>query len=461
MKKTTTAFVGGLVLLAGACKDSVTAPSRDRVVAGTAQSLQTLVTGILASDRSQAGLQSYYAFGDIMARDALRLDPNETRYVTEFITTPIDNSDFIGTAQWYTYYYTLRAIHALLPNSAVQKQSPGAVAATTGFLRTVEAQIYTRLIETHDQNGIVIQGADSSKIDPIVDKQTALKYISALLDSADTDLQAAKAAGQAAVPFTLPAGYTSVGGDYSQVANLILWNRGLKGKIEVFRALDPKAPNAASAAVALTALDSALAGAPATPDQAYLNQGPYLEFNPASPELAPNPLPDIKLVLTQNFVDSVKAGDKRAAHILPLAKTQVAAGYSSNYRWDITDPSNAANLSLPLPILRNGELYLLRAQAEVALGDLAAATADVNVIHTVEGGLAPYPTFTSVAQAQDAILYEYRYSFVFQGWQHIAADREYGGLSTAFLSQPDVPTSSTDPRTTALPIPKDELNGRQ
>lgn len=458
MKKPILALAGGLVVALGACKDNPAAPSTDRVVAGSQQTLQSLATGVNAQDRASAAAFSYLAYGDIMARDAIRLDPNETRYMTEFYEAPPDPSDFIGGAQWTGYYTAIRAVQNILLDKSLTSLPAAQQAAARGYFRTIEALEYIRLIEYRDVNGIVIQGADPTKITPVRTKASAMAYISALLDSANADLQAGSSAGS--VPFTVPPGWQSHG-DYSLVSNLILFNRGLKGKIEVYRALDPTAPNASSAAAAVTALNTALGDAPGTPDQAYLNKGPWYEFNPNAPENFSNPLVDSKSLLTDNFVNSIATGDARAANIIHVSKQTVGI-YSASNRLAITDPANSSNLTKPLPILRNAELFLLRAQAEIAMGNLAAATADVNVVHTVEGGLAPYATFPDAATAIQAVLYEYRYSFILQGPQHLVALREYGMLNTAYVSQAGIPTPgpASDALVQTLPITNNEKNAQ-
>lgn len=458
MKKPLLALAGGLVVALGACKDNPASPSTDRVVAGSQQTLQSLITGINAQDRASAAGLSYYAYGNVMARDVIRLDPNETRWMTEFYESPPDPSDFIGGAQWTGYYTAIRAVQNILTDKSVTSLPAAQQAATRGYVRTIEALEYIRLIEYHDVNGIVIQGADPTKVTPVRTKASAMAYVSALLDSALTDLQAGT--GASTVPFSVPPGWQSHG-DYSLVSNLILFNRGLKGKIEVYRALDPTSPNASSAAAAITALNTALSDAPAKPDQAYLNKGPWYEFNPNAPENFSNPTVDSKLLLTDNFVASVQAGDARAANIEATPKQTVGI-YSAANRLLTADPANSGNLTKPLPILRNAELYLLRAQAEIATGDLASATADINVVHTVEGGLPAYPTFTSAASAIQAVLYEYRYSFVLQGPQHLVALREYGLLNQAYVSQAGIPTPgpAVDALVQTLPISKNESNAQ-
>lgn len=464
----TLATVSGLALLAAGCVDNPAAPGVDRVVAGSQQTLQSLATGVIADDRAAVAAQSYLAYGNIMARDVVRPDPNEPRWTSEFYEQPPDPSDFIGGTQWTGYYQTIRSIHSLLADASVTSLPATAQAAATGFLRTLEAQEYIRLIEYRDQNGAVIQGDDPTVLDPIRTKSAVLNYIAALLDSAQTDLTAANGAS---LPFTLPSGYLGHG-DYSSTSNLVLYNRALEGKVQVYLALPDSAgltaPVAANATAAVTALTAALAGAPATPTQAYLNTGPYYQFNPNAPESRSNPLVDAHLLVTINFVKSAQAGDARVTvgGTVDSVTAQSKAGvnnaqYGSMYQMAFSNPSNTANLTRQIPLFRNAEIYLLRAQAEIALGQLAAATADVNVIHTAEGGLAPYPTFTSAAQAVNAVLYAYRYSFILQGPQHLIALREYGMLNPSYL-QPGMPTPGPglDTFTHVLPITQNERNAR-
>lgn len=452
MKQYIAAALTSGLLLVGACQDNPAAPSLDRVVAGSPQSLQALMTGIIAQDRVNYG-GNYFLWGGIMARDAIVPTINESRFVTEFYVTPPDPSDFIGGSQWTGYYQVIRASQRLLKDPSFTKLSTADQAVTRGFVRTLDALSYTRLVEYRDQNGAVIQGADSSKLDPIRTKQSVLTYTSALLDSALTDLTA----GSASLPFAVPAGY-SIHGDYSQAANLILFNRGLKGKVEAMRALDAVAPNAASAATAIAALNIALAGSPLT--QEGLNTGPWYQYNPGSPETTPDPLPGSSNLVTDNFVNSILSGDLRGNNILP-APTATVAGFTASHRVASTDPTNAGLQSAPLPILRNAELYLLRAQAEIATGDLVSATSDINAVHTIEGGLMPYTTFTTAASAQAAVLYEYRYSFIYAGPQHLEALREYNMLNIAYVSQPGMPSpGAKDALVQLLPIPQNEANAR-
>jgi hypothetical protein len=108
--------------------------------------------------------------------------------------------------------------------------------------------------------------------------------------------------------------------------------------------------------------------------------------------------------------------------------------------------------------VRNAEFFLLRAQAEIATNDLAGATRDINAVHTVEGGLPAYTTFTSAASAIAAVLYEYRYSFAYFGAQHLVALREYKMMTDTYLKQPGMPAYQVI--VDKLPIPLAEMNAR-
>ena len=461
MKKTIAALSVTLALAVG-CKDALNSPSQDNVVAGTAQPIQNLVTGILAQDRASAMVFGYLLYPETEARNSIRIDPNEPRYINELIAVPIDPSDFIGNSGWTGFYAAIRAANQLITSPSLNGLSAGDKAATIGFVQLMKALDYVRLIQLRDSLGIAIQISQGAALDPIRTKGAVLAYISALLDSANTSL----AAGSATMPFALPSGFKA-SGDYTLAANLILFNRGLKGMVEVYRGLDHASPCASCFATAISALSTALAGLPAVPSAAQLQASPYYQFNPSAPESFSNPMVDNHVFLTDNFVQSIQSGDARSSKIVRAANSSSTVnGLQLTYRGPVTDPTILSNLTRNIPMARNAAFYLLRAQAEAETGALAAATADVNVVRTVEGGLAAHATFADVATARAAILYEYRYSFIYEGPYHLIALREYGGITKAYVTQPGMPNvasdpgHSSDPLQTALPIPANEVAAR-
>jgi starch-binding outer membrane protein, SusD/RagB family len=85
--------------------------------------------------------------------------------------------------------------------------------------------------------------------------------------------------------------------------------------------------------------------------------------------------------------------------------------------------------SSPIPIIRNEELILLRAEANIGLGNVTAAIADINVIRTRSGGLPAYSGPTTAAAVLDELLYNKRYSLYFEGRRWIDL-RRYNRLAT-------------------------------
>jgi starch-binding outer membrane protein, SusD/RagB family len=464
MRKLTAALAGVVILCSSACKEGLSAPSQDAVVAGSAQPLQNLVTGILATDRGQGSATSNLLFPETMARNVAYITTNEPRFINELIGVPIDNSDFIGSSGWTAGYQVARASNQLLTGPTLAAAPAGDQLAVRGLIQTIKALDYIREVQLRDSLGAVIQSNDASAVDPMRTKTAVLAYISAVLDSGYTSLTAAGV--DATMPINLPSGY-KVNGDYGKTANVALFNRGLAGEVNVMRGFDHQSPCAACFASAITALNIALASSGATPSATQLAAGPYYEYNPSAPESFGDPMVDVHNYLTVNFVNSIQAGDLRSAKIVKAAAASSnVSGLQLTFRDPITDPTVTANLTRPIPIRRNADFYLFRAQAEAESGNLAGATADVNAVRVAEGGLAPLATFANTAAARTAILYEMRYSLVYEGPFHLQALREYGALTRAYVAQAGMPTLTSDPAhandplQTVIPIPSGEVAAR-
>lgn len=456
MTKKTLAAAGAAVLLAGACKEPLGISNQDAPVLGSPVTAQNLVGGVVSQSRASAATFGYLLYPEGFARNALRTDPNEGRYVSEIMVVPFDPSDFLGASGWTGFFQGIRSANQAIANPAVAGFQPGDRNATLGLLQTLKALSYLQVLQLRDTLGVPIQTAAIKPPDPLRTKASVLTYVSAVLDSGYANLTASGVS--ATVPVALPSGYT-LNGDFTQVANLALFNRGLKGEAEVYRLLDHQNPCASCAQTAITALTTAINGTSAT--TSGLAFGPYYEFNASAPESFGSPLADNKIYITDNWVQSIQAGDARGSKAVK-SKTPSATNVLATpltYQSPLTAPTNQ---SRPIPIRRAAMWYLLRAQAEAEAGQLAAATADINVVHTIEGGLSPIATLTSVADARAAILYEYRYSFLFEGPHHLTMLRAYSGLTKAYVTQPGMPTAAADPAhasdplSSALPIPLNE-----
>ncbi len=460
MKRYTTIVLAATALVAAGCKDNpvanpIDAPTIDALSGAlTAVTLQQLATGVLAQDRGSVDAFAYAIEPEIWARDVYRIDASEPRFVQETLGGNPDPGSFSGSGNWAGFYTALRAANNLvnaLPASATPAFTTAEINATRGFVRTIKALDYWRIIEMHDTVGATIQTDDPAAVTDLKCKATVLTYIAALLDSANADLTAA--GGATVLPFALPTGFTAFGRDYSLVSNLVKFNRGLKGKVDFYRGLDRKNPTPALFPTAITELTQALGGvaAGAVPKADFTN-GPYYAFVPGGSENTPNTISDAKIGLNPLVGDSVQAGDTRASKI--VTRTALAGFGLSTTITFVKAVASTANESAPLGILRDEELVLLRAQAYNEAGQLANAILDINDVRT-SYGLAPVAPATKTA-AIDAILYEKRYSLLFEGAQRLDDLREYGRLNATYLRM----ETATDPFNAALPLPRAELNAR-
>jgi len=447
-------------MFAVGCKDNPVAnpidlPTVDQLSGPlTIPALQFIATGALAQDRASVNAFAYAIETGIFARDVYRIDASEPRFVQETLGGNPDPGSFAGGGAWAAYYTAIRAENAVLGalgNIAANQFSTNEIAATRGFMRTLKALDYWRVIEMHDSVGAVIQSDDPNVVTDGKCKATVLSYIAALLDSANADFTTAGAATK--LPFKLPSGFTAFGRNYSTVSNLVLLNRALKGKVDFYRGLDRKNPTPALFPTAIAELTQALGGAaPGAVPAASFKNGAYYVFVPGGSENTPNTISDSKIGLNPLVKDSVQAGDTRGSKIVSRSATS-GFGISTSITY-VGAVASTANQSAPLAILRDEELVLLRAQAEIEAGQLANATLDINSVRT-NYGLAPVAPATKTA-AIDAVLYEKRYSLLFEGPQRFDDLREYGRLNATYLRK----ETPTDPFNAALPVPRAELNAR-
>ena len=459
MKRYTTIAVAVTIAVTAACRDNavvnpIDAPTVDALNGPlTRVTLQQLATGALAQDRGSVNAFAFAIEPGIWARDVYRIDASEPRFVQETLGGNPDPGSFSGSGNWAGFYTATRAENTLiiaLGTAPASQFTTNEVSATRGFFRTMKAIDMWRIIEMHDSVGATIQTDDGSAVTPIRCKPAVLAYIAALLDSANTDLGAAGAA--TVLPFQMPTGFTAFGRDYRKVSNLILFNRGWKGKVDYYRAIDRTNPTPALFATAITELTTALGAGPGAVPASQFNTGAWYVFVPGGSENTPNTISDSKIGLNPQVQDSIQAGDTRASKIVSRSVLS-GFGLTTSITY-VGAVASTANQQAPLAILRDEELVLLRAQAEIEAGQFANAVLDVNSVRTSYGLAAT--AFADVASGRTAVLYEKRYSLLFEGAQRIDDLREYKRINPPW----HVPETSTDPFNSALPIPRAELNAR-
>lgn len=99
-------------------------------------------------------------------------------------------------------------------------------------------------------------------------------------------------------------------------------------------------------------------------------------------------------------------------------------------------------------------LILLRAEALFFTGDPTGAIAALNIVRTVSGGLPPLGVILADADFVDALLYERRYSLMFEGGHRWIDTRRCGRPLAIPLDMPN------HVRNIRYPIPLAECNAR-
>lgn len=432
--------VSGSLVLASCTFDvpDLNRPPLDQVSnSPTAALIASLATGLVAGERADiADRIGYVSELGILGRESLVLSGSDDRFVTEMLnglsldpSTPNFGGNF-----WVAEYANIRNANLLL--DALPKVSDLTDAqkeAVRGFAQTMMALDFLKVINTHDINGAPIDvDLPTGQLAPIVGKNAVFARIALLLDQAQGHLMAASPA----FPFPLGNGFTS----FNTPASFLLVNRAIAARVAVYRG------NFADALTALTAsfLD------PTQP----LALGIYHSFGNGSGDLQNNLNTSDILVHPSIITDAETQTDGKTLDARVVAKTTTVApvslyGESSSYGFTLYP-----NTDSPVAIIRNEELILLRAEANIGAGNLVAAATDINFIRVNSGGLAARLDLNA-GNILDELLKQKRYSLLFEGGHRWIDARRYGKLGTLPIDQPGL--QRVQPR---FPIPQPECDAR-
>ena len=432
-----------LLIAFGACKESTVpnfnTPDIDVLLnAPDAATVNTTVAGLLVGLRANTGT---WATGlGILGREVYNLDPAEPRNVNGYLVGPLEPGGFVADVGWTGSYRNLRTAATVLEAlEKVPTYTTAQKAATRGFVKTIIAQEYVNQLRVRDTFGIVVDvPSDPTVLGAFVTRDSGYKRAVALFDEAKVDLNA----GGAAFPFALTSGFAG----FNTPATFLKVNRALKARADVYRGAWAEALVALGESFISTASGSA----------ASLATGAYHVFSTTSGDVV-NPLFDAApraLVAVPSFLTEAQ---RRLDGSVDLRASSKALVTSVN----VTTQSVSSNVKIiayansvaPVPIIKNEELILLRAEANNALGNRPAAIQDLDFIRVNSGGLVPLGA-AYAGDLVDEILYNRRYS-LFDEYGHRWVDlRRYGRLATL---EKALPTHKIFP---VVPIPVDECNQR-
>jgi len=405
-----------------------------------------------------------------MGREGINLAGNNQPDYGEPYYGPLNPSQF-GGAIWAREYTEIRNANIYI--DAVPRASDLSAAdkaSSIGMAQTLKALAFLYVVETRAQLGapVDVDRPVTAAPAPFVGEDSVYATIIHTLDSAATNL----AAGGGSFPFTVPPGYT--GNGFGSPATFLQFTEALKAKAEVLRATDNTAC-AGSVATCYNAALTALGLSFISSDPTTFAVGPYYDFGVQSGD-SPNNLSDplngpTFFSLTENLLDAQRKSDNtldaRALSkidSIPVGQApQILGGIPIQgiYKFAVyLSPGGVSNPSAPIPIIRNEELLLLRAEAELGLGELGAAVNDINIVRENAGGLPAFSSGSAAAILTE-LLYERRYSLLWeQGTRWIDA-RRYNLLAT-IPAEPIAPTPWTQQGNvpTVMPIPQDECLAR-
>ena len=377
----------------------------------------------------------------IIGREVLRFDGSDPRFTGELLLGPLDpGSDAFGGDHWADQYAAIRGGNLILAVTPTATElSAEEQSATAGYVKTIQALNYLIILNSHTQDSIPIV-TDTSVTAPPAPFQTraaVFAHVAGLLDEAVTDLQG----GGAAFPFPLPPGFNG----FDEPATFIQFNRGLRARVAVYTD---------DFEGALTALAASFVDTPGP-----LDLGVYMDYGTGAGDLA-NPL-SLDPQQGENFahpsletgaqlqVDGVTPDQRFVDKIVPRPISS-NNGLTSDLGW-IRYPSPGS----PIPIIKKEELLLLRAEANIGLGQLDAALPDINTVRQTSGNLPALVSLGTPEEALDELLYNKLYSLMFEGAHRWIDARHYGRLDQLPVDR------ESDEVFATLPIPTDETLPRQ
>jgi hypothetical protein len=403
-------------------------------------------TGLIIGHRMGTYTQTgYVSMMGVLGRESYVLDSTDPRSVSEMLQGPGLNggSPSFGGNFWTAPYANIRNAHILLDAlDKVAGMTPAEKEAIRGYAKTMQALDFLVVVITRDTNGapIDVNRPLGGELAPIESKEAVLAHIAALLDQAKTHLEA----GGESFPFTLSSGFKG----FNTPATFLKFNRGMKARVDVYQKNWDQALNDLSESF----LDP----------EGPLDQGVYHSFGTGSGDVK-NELNDPNIFANKVLVDdaefqasSTTLRDDRVLRKLKTTKTKGELP-GSKKEFSLVFAQYESDTA-PIPMIRNEELILLRAEAHIGLGHNADAMADLNRIRVRSGKLARIDEILGGENIVNELLEQRRYSLLLEGGHRWIDMRRYGKLDE--LRREDPPELEFKVHV-AYPIPDSEMDARK
>jgi hypothetical protein len=403
-------------------------------------------TGLLIGDRANRATEGGYVLQlGVLGREAYNFDVAEPRYVGELIQSSLSSGSPFGGGFWQPPYANIRLANVILhatdkvPSNQLDDQ---AKAAIRGFVHTMQALSFLQIIVTHDTNGAVIDTDRdiSQSLAPIVGKAEVYAHIVSLLDGAVPDLTA----GGDAFPFALSDGYAG----FTTPAKFLQFNRAIRVRVATYLGDYAKV----NAEIGKSFIADAIDVAPLNFDLGVFYTYTTNAGDTANGLINPNIYAHPALQTdaeTKPTGPTTKQVDLRYTHkVATASKPGANGGLTSALQFSPLYPGPRARVAL----IRNEELMLIKAEALWFTGQKVPAIAELNLVRQGSGGLDQLPVPADDASFVSALLYERRYSLLFEGGHRWIDLRRFHQLLP--LDEKD------DVRNVRYPLPLAECNAR-
>lgn len=373
--------------------------------------LNNLVSGTESGMRN--ALNFYIDDVSTIGRESYRFSGSEPRYVLDLLganDATLGGSNFYITLPWAARYQVVKNCNILAQAATNSKLITDAQRkAYIGFARTIKAYQLLLNLNLTNTNGIRVNVADPDHLGPIVTNTAALTAITALLDSAKNDLTGST------VSFPL-AGFAGL----DDAAGLTKFNRALAARVSVYQG------NWQAALDDLTASFFTLTN--------NFNAGAYHMFGTGSGDqlnslfIPPNQSGEVR-VAHPSYAEDIEAGDDRIGKTLLRATPAGLSNLTSDRDMWVYTSSTA-----PAGIIRNEELILIYAEANIQLNHLTEAVTAINLIRSTHN-LGSYSGSVTQPALITEMLKQRRYSLFGEGHRWIDL-RRYNLLNTLPLDRP-------------------------
>ncbi len=392
--------------------------------------LNLFVTGMEAGMRN--GLTSLVFAPGTVARELyiFDADPRNTEDLLGKEERTLDNNTFYLTGPYSTRYRVVKNGNILLQalNEANPIVTEAEKAGYRAFVGTINAYMLSQMLAYLGDNGVRVDVADVNNLGPFVSQEEGYSMILEMLDEAFAELSSAEFA------FTLSDGFSN----YQSPETFGQFNRAIAARV---------ATQAGRYDDALELVEQSFLDI-----DGQLSVGPQHVFSTAAGDIL-NPL----------FKQPGQSGDQIVVH--PDIVSGVQAGDSRSSKWrERTQPTDKDGLNgtqetalyptatSPADIIRNEELILIWAEANLQTGNLEDAVTGLNVIRNANG----LDDFDGDENDRDALIDELLYNRTYSLWSegHRMFDlRRYGRLNADFLSI----DREGDDVFTQFPVPLSEL----